>query len=213
MVSERTIERFSLYRRVVEELREEGVAGIHSHRLAERAGASAAQVRRDIMSLSVVGHPKRGYDTAELLSALGGFLDAPEGQRAALVGVGNLGRALLAYFQRRRPNLQIAAAFDADPSKVGRLIHGVPCYAIEELPCIVQEESITLGLVTVPAASANEVAGRLNRAGVCALLNFAPVHLKVDERVYVEDIDITMHLEKVAYFARQRCGGKGRGNR
>ncbi len=210
MVSERTIERFSLYRRVVEELRKEGVAGIHSHRLAERAGASAAQVRRDLMSLSVVGHPKRGYDTADLLAGLGGFLDAPEGQNAALIGVGNLGRALLAYFQRRRPNLQIVAAFDSDPSKIGRLIHGCPCYAVEELPNIVREESISIGMLTVPASAAHEAAGRLIRAGVGGLLNFAPVHLRVDERIYVEDIDITMHLEKVAWFAREKSGGKGR---
>ena len=203
-VSGKTIGRLSLYRRVLYGLLAEGERAIFSHQLALLVGGTAAQVRRDVMALGYMGSPTRGYDIAELIGSIGEFLDAPEGQKAALVGVGNLGRALLAYFSGRRPKLTIDAAFDTDPAKVNRVIHGCRCYPLEELVSVVQQQGIQVGIITVPSDFAQLVADKLCQAGVVGIVNFAPVRLRVLKHIYVEDIDMTMSLEKVAYFAGQR---------
>jgi len=183
----------------------EGERNIFSHQLAALAGGTAAQVRRDMMAVGSSGSPTHGYDIQELTHLIGSFLDAPLGQAGALVGVGNLGRAILAYFAGRRPKLSIEAAFDNDPSKYGRVIHGCRCYPVEELMKVVKDRRIAIGIITVPADQAQDVSDKLCQAGVSGLVNFAPVRLLVPASVYVEDIDMTMALEKVAYFARLRA--------
>lgn len=204
-VSGKTIGRLSLYRRVLYGLLAEGERAIFSHQLAVLVGGTAAQVRRDVMALGYMGSPTRGYDIAELIGSIGEFLDVPEGQKAALVGIGNLGRALLAYFAGRRPKLTIEAAFDTDPTKVNRVIHGCRCYPIEDLTSVVRDQGIQVGIVSVPSDYAQQVTDKLCQAGVLGLVNFAPVRLRVLRHIYVEDIDMTMSLEKVAYFAGQRA--------
>lgn len=156
-----------------------------------------------MMAVGYSGSPTRGYDVKELIKSIGAFLDAPKGMNVGLVGVGNLGRAILAYFSGRRPKLSIVAAFDDDPSKTNRKIHGCPCYPVSELTKIVEEKDIRIGIITVPAEAAQRVADELSAAGVRGLLNFAPVRIVAHRPIYVEDIDVTMALEKVAYFARQ----------
>ena len=204
-VSGKTIGRLSLYRRVLYGLLAEGERNIFSHQLAALAGGSAAQVRRDMMAVGSSGSPTRGYDIQELTHLIGSFLDAPLGQAVALVGVGNLGRAILAYFAGRRPKLSIEAAFDNDPSKYGRVIQGCRCYPVEELMKVVKDRRIAIGIITVPADQAQDVSDKLCQAGVSGLVNFAPVRLLAPASVYIEDIDMTMALEKVAYFARLRA--------
>jgi len=206
-VSAKTIGRLSLYRRVLYGLRAEGEKYIFSHQLAAYTGGTAAQVRRDVMALGYSGSPSKGYNVDELIQSIGSFLDSPEGQRVALVGVGNLGRAILAYFAGRRPKLSIEAAFDTDPAKVNRVIHGCRCYPVDQLESVIKELDIQIGVITVPAEQAQGVAERLCRAGISGLLNFAPVRLWVSSGVHVEDIDMTTSLEKAAYFARQRVRG------
>jgi len=109
-VSEKTVRRLSLYRRLLGDLLAEGAQHVYSHQLAHRSGCSAAQVRRDLMVVGYSGSPGRGYEIAGLLESLREFLDAPGGQGVVLIGIGNLGKALLAYFAGRRPNLRIVAA-------------------------------------------------------------------------------------------------------
>jgi redox-sensing transcriptional repressor len=203
MVSDRTIGRLSLYRRLLNVLQEEGVRNVFSHQLAQLTGRSAAQVRRDLMAVGYSGSPMHGYEVGGLLKSLRDFLDKPGGQNAALVGVGNLGKALLAYFTGRRPNLHITAAFDNDPYKVNRVIHGCPCHPLEEAAEVLRAKGIQVAIVAVPAAAAQAAAELVVEHGVRGILNFAPVRLKLPPHVYVEDIDMTMSLEKVAYFARQ----------
>jgi redox-sensing transcriptional repressor len=161
------------------------------------------------MTIGYTGSPAKGYDVQELLGAIGRFLDTRLDQRVALVGVGNLGRALLSYFVGRHPQFSITAAFDADPKKAGRVINGCPVYALEQLVEVVDHEDICLALITVPAEAAQETANLLCKAGVRGLLNFAPVRLWVPEGVHVENLDMTLSLEKVAYFACARRSRKG----
>lgn len=202
-VSDKTIGRLVVYRRILNDLAHKQVPSIHSQDLAQRAQVTAAQVRRDLMGLGCFGTPTHGYDVAGFLEALRQRLDAPQGQTAALVGAGNLGRAILAYFAGRRPKLAIVAAFDNDPAKAGRAVRGCPVYPLEDLGVRAKELKINLGIITVPEEAAQAVAEALIAAGIRGIVNFAPARLRVPAGVYVEDIDITTSLEKVAYFARR----------
>ena len=202
MISARSIGRLSLYRRLLNVFQAEGTRNVYSHQMATLAGCTAAQVRRDLMVLGYSGSPTHGYEVARIIESMREFLDAPAGQGAALVGVGNLGKAILSYFAGRRPNLQIVAAFDNDAYKVNRVIHGCRCYSMENLYEVTQGQSIRLAIITVPAQAAQDVADALVQAGIRGILNFAPVRLRVPMHIYAEDIDMTVSLEKVAYFAR-----------
>ena len=187
----------------------QGERSIYSHELAALIGGTAAQIRRDLMAVGYSGSPTHGYDIRELVVSIGNFLDAPRLQGVALVGVGNLGRAIMAFFAGRRPKLSIVAAFDNDPYKVNRVIHGCRCYSLDEAPKVVKEQGIEVGILCVPSGVAQDVAERMVRAGIRGILNFAPVPLRVPADVFVEDIDMTMSLEKVAYFSRQNVNQEG----
>ncbi|MFW6154357.1 MAG: redox-sensing transcriptional repressor Rex [Planctomycetota bacterium] len=200
----KTIGRLSQYRRLLGLRMRTGQGSVYSHELAAFAGVTAAQVRRDLMVIGARGSPTKGYDVHSLIDCLGGVLDDPAGQRAALVGVGNLGRALLTYFRGRRPKLSIVAAFDVDASKIDRVICGCRCYPMDKIPEVVAAEQITVGILTVPASAAQQVAEVLEAAGVSGLVNFAPQPLRIGPPTYVENLDMTMTLERVAYFARQK---------
>lgn len=204
-ISEKTVGRLCQYRRYLTELAADGVSSVYSHQIASCTGGSSAQVRRDIMALGYSGSPTKGYIVADLAESIAEYLDAPEGQRVALVGIGNLGRALLAFFANRRPRLSIVAAFDSDASKAGRVIHGCRCYADYDMARVIEKERVAIGIIAVPVEAARRVADDLVAAGVRGLLNFAPAPLEAPKHVYVEDIDVTMSLEKVAFFSRRNA--------
>lgn len=201
-ISSRTIGRLSVYRRLLLNLQRDRQEAVYSHQLAAAAGVSAAQVRRDVMAVGYTGSPVSGYNVEALTESISRLIDAPAGEGAVLVGVGNLGRAVLAYLAGRRPKLHVAAAFDADPDKAGRVIHGVRCHADEELTGYVRQNAVRVAIVTVPAEAAQGVADTLVSAGVTGLLNFAPAALRTPEHVYVENMDMLTTLEKVAFMAR-----------
>lgn len=201
-VSDKVVGRLSLYRRLLAQMHAEGVRNVFSHQLATASRCTAAQVRRDLMVTGCSGSPKHGYDVHELLQAVESYLDTKD-VSIVLAGIGNLGRALMAYFALRRPRLSIVAAFDVDPRKVGRVIHGVRCFGMQDLEQVCKRDDVRVGIVAVPASGAQQVADALIRAGVRGILNFAPVPLHVPDGIYVENMDMTMSLEKVAFFARQ----------
>jgi redox-sensing transcriptional repressor len=201
-VAEQSIGRLSLYRRLLDTLRHEGIRRIFSHELAERARTTAAQVRRDLMPVGVAGSTRHGYDVAEFIEAIDNYLYDPAGQQAAVVGIGNLGRALLAYFAHRRPKLSVVAGFDVNPNTVDRVIHGCRVYDTDRLAELVRDRAVTLVMLAVPATHAQKVAEQCIAAGVTGILNFAPVRLAVPDGVYVSNVDLTMYLETVAFFAR-----------
>ncbi len=203
--SDKTIGRLSLYRRLLQGFQADGVRYIYSHQLAGLAGVTPAQVRRDIMALGYAGSPARGYHVEELLESIGHFLDDSDVQPVGLLGLGNLGRALLAYMSGRASRYSVVAAFDTDPMKAGRVIHGCRCYAVDAMKQVMEDQQIRMAILAVPAEVAQDSAARLCEMGVTGILNFAPVRLWVPEHVYVEDIDLTTALERVAYHARRRA--------
>ncbi len=204
MVSEKTIERLCLFRRLLQEMQSNDVSHVYSHQLAAKAGVTAAQLRRDIMVVGYSGSPSKGYDVSDLTESIANYFEDPEGESAILVGVGNLGRAILAYFGGRRPKLNIVAGFDNDINKVNRVIHNCRCYSCDKIQDVIRENTISVGVITVPATDAQKVADELVDLGVKGIMNFAPVHLKVPPGVFVEGIDLALSLEKVAYFARSK---------
>jgi redox-sensing transcriptional repressor len=202
MVSRKTVSRMSRYRRLLSSLRAEGVENIYSHQLARHAVVSAAQVRRDLMVIGYSGSPNKGYDVDACIASIGSFLDGAASQEVALVGVGNLGRAVLAHVEDKSSAVTIVAAFDVDPELSDAVVHGVHCFSAGRMETLVRDIGLEIAVLTVPGDAAQEVADTLVRAGVKSLISFAPVPLHLPNDIFVEYMDITAALESAAYFAR-----------
>jgi redox-sensing transcriptional repressor len=182
--------------------KEDGKQGMYSHELADVTGVRAPQVRRDLMEVGYSGHSRNGYEIAGLVCRLDAYFGMDQGIRMVLVGVGNLGRAILNYFVGKQSHVALEAAFDTDPAKVGRVIGGCRCYPLEQLQDIVSGRGVHIGIITVPAPEAQKVAELLIKAGVNGLVNLAPARLRVPSAIFVEDMDVTLAIEKVAYFSK-----------
>ncbi len=204
-----TIERLTAYRRLLIELLKEGKERIFSHELAALEGLTSPQVRRDIMTIEYSGSPARGYDVLGLIARVSEVLDPPHDEGMALVGVGQLGKAILSYLSRARHHVRIVAAFDRSPDKVGRVINGCRCFSIDEMESVLRPHQISIGIICVPARGAQGAADRLIHAGVRGLANFAPVRLRLPADIYVEDLDISRVLEKMAYITRPVSSSSG----
>jgi redox-sensing transcriptional repressor len=200
---ERTVERLSEYRRSLLQCLEEGKTHIFSHELAELHHNTAVQVRRDIMFIGYTSMQRKGYDVRDLVNVIGGILDSEKGLNVAVIGIGNLGRAVTSYFIGKRSKLNIIATFDVDPNKIGRVISGVKCYPLSRIKEIVNTQQISIAIVTVPADSAVEVTAQLVDAGIKGLMNFTTVPLHVTPEVYLDEYDMITSLEKVAYFVKR----------
>ena len=207
-ISEKTIERLILYRRLLLGLQGNGTNKIFSHQLAVMAGVTSAQLRKDLTPTGYYGSPVHGYDIKQLLDSISEIIDAPEMENVVLVGLGHLGRAVLDYFQGRRPKLQIIAAFDTNPAKINRTIHGCLCYHTDDMEKVIKENKIIVSILAVPVDEAQEIAERMVNAGIRGLLNYAPMRLNLPNDVYVENRDMIMAVEKAAYFARLFLKGK-----
>lgn len=199
----RTVGRLTLYWRILRDLSREGQTYIYSHDLAAKSHVTAAQVRRDLMVLGCFGTPARGYDVNKLRENIEAFVFSSDEQRAVIAGVGNIGLALLKFFVGRRPTLKIVASLETNPDKFGIMIHGCPCHSIENAEKVIREQGITVGIIAVPAKEAQYVADVFIKAGIRGILNFARTALRVPPGVYVEDIDLAMSMDRVAFFARQ----------
>ncbi|MFA5865981.1 MAG: redox-sensing transcriptional repressor Rex [Phycisphaerae bacterium] len=204
VISDKTIGRLSQYRRMLLQLKQQGVKHLFSHQLGDATGLTAAQVRRDLMVIGFTGSPSKGYHVEELCNKITNFLDGHEHQLGAICGIGNLGRAIMGYFPGRKSSVDIVAAFDVDQAKVGRVIVGRRCYHIDEMETICRQMNISVGIITTPADTAQAVAEQLVRGNVKGILNFAPVVLKLPKDVYVQNMDVSMVLEIVAFFSGQK---------
>jgi redox-sensing transcriptional repressor len=202
MLPERTVERLSEYRRSLLQCLDEGKTHIYSHELAELHHNTAVQVRRDIMFIGYSSMQRKGYDVRELIQVIGEILDSESGLNVAVVGVGNLGRAVTTYFIGKRSKLNIIATFDVDTNKIDRVISGVKCYPLSRLKEVVESLQISIAIMTVPADSALEVSKQLVDAGIKGVLNFTTVPLNLTEQVYLDEYDMITSLEKVAYFVK-----------
>lgn len=195
-----TITRLSIYSRYLEALAQEGVKIIASDKLAEKCGVNPAQIRKDLAYFGEFGIRGVGYFVKELLFEIKRILGLNKIWKMALVGIGNLGSALLAHQNFIRQGYEFAAVFDVDPAKVGRrLPSGQVIHHLDELGQVVKEQDIEIGVIATPADRAQDVAQRLIDSGVKAILNFAPTQLQVIEGMAVENVDFTVKLDNLAY--------------
>jgi len=202
MISEKNVQRLILYRKILIGLQQEGLQGIHSHTLGKYADSSPAQVRRDLMAIGYSGTPVHGYKVHELVSSISEFLNNPLPQKTCIIGLGNLGRAILDYCHQRNDNIPIMYAFEKDKAKVGKVIHGCKCISVADLEDVIEKEGIELAIITIPAMDAQFIAERLVNSGIRGILNYSPVELRLPDSIYVENRDMLLALEKVAYFSR-----------
>ena len=200
---DKTVERLSQYRRALLNYLSGGKHHIFSHEIANLLHITAVQVRRDIMLIGYTGTLRQGYDVKELIDLIGKIIDSREGQKVAVIGIGNLGRAIMGYFSAQRSRLTIVAAFDSNPEKVDRDYAGVPCYHSQMMMETIRNEGISIAIISVPGESAEPVAEDLIAAGIKGIVNFSPKPLNVPPHVYLQEFDMLTMLEKVAYFVKK----------
>jgi redox-sensing transcriptional repressor len=203
------VSRISLYLRELQRLEASGQQTISSSQLGTLLGFSDAQVRKDLGFFGQFGYPGVGYRCDELIRAMRDILGTNHSWPVAMVGVGNLGQALLGYRGFGRQNFSIVAAFDADPAKVGQTIQGITIQPLDELPATVQSKRIRLGMIVVPAPRAQEAADRLVAAGVEGIVNFAPMTLVLPPHVQVVGVDLAIELEQLSFAVTNKLAKPG----
>jgi redox-sensing transcriptional repressor len=210
-IPEATVARLPLYLRALSDSveRRPGVT-ISSEVLANRAGVNAAQVRKDLSHLGNYGVRGVGYEVAYLVTQIRRELGLDVDRRVAIVGTGNLGRALANYggFPERR--FRIVAAFDSDPAKVGQVLGETVVRGVEDLVKVVRSEGVAIGVITTPARFAQTVTDRLVEAGVRSILNFAPTILTVPRGVALRQVDLGVELQILSFY-EQHAATRGDG--
>jgi redox-sensing transcriptional repressor len=199
----KTVERLSEYRRTLLECLNEKKNFIFSHELAARLHITAVQVRRDLMLIGYSSVQRKGYDVKELIDTIGSIIDSQVSLNVAIIGIGNLGRALAAYFKGKRSKLNLVASFDTDPQKINKVIAGVKCFSHNDMEQMIRELDIKIVIITVPPEYAKEIAEEAVRYGVKGLLNFTTIPLNVPSWVFLEEYDMITSIEKVAYFVKE----------
>jgi len=198
------VNRLSLYLRELQNLVREGSQTTSSRRLGSVLGFSDAQVRKDLAYFGQFGYPGIGYRCRELIEAIKHILGTDHQWPVAMVGVGNLGRALLGYRGFLRQGFRIDAAFDLDPQKIGRRIDGVDVYDLARLSEIVRAHNIRLGIIAVPADSAQATADTMVAAGITGILNFAPATVTVPPEMSLVAVDLAVQLEQLSFSVAHR---------
>lgn len=187
-ISMQALKRMPAYLQYLKQLRAQGVTTVSAARAAQIFPFSEIQVRKDFSSVSrIAGKPRAGFSVSELIDGMETFLGFRNTNEAVLVGTGSLGHALLGYAGFREYGLHIIAAFDADPSKCGCEISGVPVYHVQELPHVCHQTGVPIGIIAVPHEHAQEVCDLLVENGVRAVWNFAPAQLTVPEQVLLQN--------------------------
>jgi redox-sensing transcriptional repressor len=202
-IPEATVARLPVYLRSLVEVAEAKTATISSERLAEMAGVNAAKVRKDLSYLGSYGTRGVGYDVEYLLFQINRVLGLTQDWPVVIVGIGNLGHALANYRGFSARGFRIAALVDADRSKVGELLSGLPVRHLDDLPEISREEGLAIGIIATPANAAQDVADRLVAAGVRSILNFAPAVITVPPGVFLRKVDLSIELQILAFYQQR----------
>jgi len=200
IIPRKTIYRLSIYLRCLARLRENGIATVSSEALAKAAGVKSTQLRKDLACFGTFGTRGLGYDVAELSSKIAEELGTSRLQPVILVGVGNLGLALLSYRGFEKEGFEIIAAFDAEPARKRDKPIRQPILAMEDLAAFTQQCRVKMAILSVPAAAAQEVANTLVQAGIAGILNFSSMVLSVPEEVSVNNVNLAIELENLSYF-------------
>jgi redox-sensing transcriptional repressor len=202
-ISELTTGRLSVYLRCLTYLESQNQKTVSSHELAEKFHLNSAQIRKDLACFGEFGTRGVGYDVAKLKQALVSTLGIDRPRNAVIVGAGNLGMALADYRGFNNQGFHIVALLDIDPEKEGRTSRsGIPILPWTQLQEVVRRNSVEIGIIAVTPESAQQVHDALVDAGLCALLNFAPVQLRVRRGVKVKSVDLRINLESLSFYLK-----------
>ena len=204
-VSLQTVQRLSVYRKVLEELDHDGTEYVHSHELAALVGVTPAQLRRDLASFGTFGNISRGYNVFEMSRTISRILGTNETQNVALFGVGDLGRALLSYRGFEERGFHITVAFDVDSEKVGRVFAGRRCYHVDHLEEVLREFDVHMAILATRPEGLQALVDRVCASGVHGVLNFVPKRVSVPVDCHVEESDIASQLELLSFQSRSEA--------
>ncbi len=196
-VPEPTLLRVCTYLRILERHKRPTIS---SAAIAEAASVNAAQVRKDLSFFGDFGQPGVGYRVDELAASLRHLMGLDRERRVVIVGAGALGSALITYPGFEARGFRVAAIFDDNPAKVGHRLRGHEVMAVERLGEVTADKSVCIGIIAVPREAAQEVADLLVAAGIRAIVNFAPVALRVPDDIRIRNVDLTQYMEAFAYY-------------
>ncbi|HYL22281.1 MAG TPA: redox-sensing transcriptional repressor Rex [Gemmatimonadales bacterium] len=203
-ISESTVRRLSLYLGFLEQFAAQGQTTISSAELARRGGTTSAQVRKDLSFFGSFGKRGLGYSVPELTSRIRDILGLRRTYRVVLVGAGRIGSALIQYPGFRERGFHVTAIYDRDPKKIGTGWNGLVVRDIRQVESDLNREPSDIAIVVTPATAAQDVVDRLVRAGVKAILNFAPVQLTVPPDVVVKSVNMALELETLSFSLANR---------
>jgi len=199
-IPRKTIYRLSMYLRCLARLKDNAIRTVSSEALAKVAGVKSTQLRKDLTYFGQFGTRGLGYDVQQLSQMIADQLGTKSLQPVVLVGVGNLGLALLSYRGFEKEGFEIVAAFDIDPKRKRDKKISQPIFGMEGLPGLIRERNVKMAILTVAATAAQEVANTLMGCGITGILNFAPLVLHVPEEVMVNNVNLAIELENLSYF-------------
>lgn len=203
-IPEATVTRLPVYYRALLEIADAAVVTVSSERLAELAGVNASKVRKDLSYLGSYGTRGVGYDVEHLLNAVAAELGLTLDWPVAIIGSGNLGKALAGYRGFGARGFRIVAMVDSDPAKLGRRIGDLVVEPLSDLDRIVREREVAIGIIATPASAAQEVADRLVASGVRSILNFAPAIVAVADDVSLRKVDLAIELQILAFYQQRK---------
>jgi redox-sensing transcriptional repressor len=202
VIPRKTVYRLSLYLRCLERLKSNRIQTVSSDTLARAAGVKPTQLRKDLTHFGQFGTRGLGYNVRSLRDKLEETLRRTRLQPVILVGVGNLGSALLGYNGFEKEGFEIVSGFDVDPQKIRLDIRGIPIRPMSQLATFVREADVRMAILCVPGTSAQEITNELCRSGIQAILNFAPIILQVPDSVVVNNVNLAIELENLSYFIK-----------
>jgi redox-sensing transcriptional repressor len=205
-IPEASLRRLPVYYRLLQQLVVDGVTQVSCTDIARGLGLDPTQVRKDIEMTGIVGKPRVGYPLGDLVRWIENFLGWNRPKCAVLAGAGSLGSALLGYEKFRSHGMEIVAVFDVDCQKIGQWIHGREVQPLGFLPDLVRRTRIRLGVIATPAGAAQSVADLMVTAGIQAIWNFAPAHIRVPERVILQNEDLYHSLASLSFKLEGRIG-------
>ena len=194
------ISRLPWYLQTLNQMAKEGLRTVSSKMLADRLGSTAAQIRKDLSYFGGFGKQGTGYSIYYLIEQLQKILNLDRIWQVAVVGAGNLGRALTHYQGFARRGIEIVLLFDNDPKAIGAKVGSVVVRHVDSLEAEIRQAGVKIAILTVPGAVAQQIADRLVKEGIVAILNYAPVTLMVPEHVHVQHIDPVLHLQRLMYY-------------
>jgi redox-sensing transcriptional repressor len=194
-----SLKRILLYRASILQLRNMGVNKVFSYVLGQETGSSSAQVRKDFSEYKIKGKQRGGYNIDELLLAMENIFHKETDHNIILIGMGNIGTALAKYTKFVHRRINIVATFDIDPSKQSRRSE-IPVYSMSRLEEIIERFQIKVAIIAVPEISAQNVCDQLIRLGIKGIVNFAPIILKTNEKVIINNVNLSDEIEAIIFY-------------